>query len=226
MDPPLAEAKCIHGGGRAPVRKYLRRKEKNIWATAVRRVRLCERNNCADTRVNETDPHCSKFMRNCSLRGGLMLVFVQNCFPWEWLHAGAGEESSPWGGDVWWSDGNPTMLPCAASEAGGRGMEREVEPGKQGGVGGRCCKILLPCSDLIVNKLNWFPQIESVLPMTVFGECSPLSFPWPTSFHFIFSPLFSWQGECRTALVGTWHPARVNLPQKWRKVPSLELHSS
>jgi len=44
----------------------------------------------------------------------------------------------------------------------------------KGGVGERCFKIWvyfsLSCPDLIGDKLNHFPQVESVLPMTVIGE--------------------------------------------------------
>ena len=54
-------------------------------------------------------------------------------------------------------------------------MWSKAEPGKKGEVGGRCVfKIWfyfsLFYSDLIGNKLNYFPQVESVLPMTVTGK--------------------------------------------------------
>ena len=60
---------------------------------------------------------------------------------------------------------------------GGRGIGSKAEPGKKGGVGGRCVFKIWFCfslsySDLIGNKLIsfFFPQVESVLPVTIIGE--------------------------------------------------------
>jgi len=52
----------------------------------------------------------------------------------------------------------PFSVPLCCLERGGREMGSEVEPGKKGGLGGRCFKIWfyssLPFSDLIGDKLN------------------------------------------------------------------------
>jgi len=67
-------------------------------------------------------------------------------------------------------------MPLHCSQAGGREFRSEVELGKKGGLGRRCFKVLsyfsLTYSDLIGNKLNAFPQIESVFSMTVIAERS------------------------------------------------------
>jgi len=60
--------------------------------------------------------------------------------------------------------------------SGGGGGETwsEVELGKKRGVGGMCFKICfyisLSYSDLICNKSNQFPQVNSVLPVTIIAE--------------------------------------------------------
>lgn len=50
----------------------------------------------------------------------------------------------------------------------------EVEPVKKGGHREDAFRIWfyfsLPCSDLIGDKFNLFPQVPSVLPVTVIGE--------------------------------------------------------
>ena len=49
----------------------------------------------------------------------------------------------------------------------------------------------------------------------VIAEWSPCPYLHRRAFHCIFSPLSSWGGAQRSdraALVGTWHPARVNPP--------------
>jgi len=54
MDPLLAKAKPISDGGSASVITYLR-EEKTLQVKRLleREVRLCERNNSADTKVGE-----------------------------------------------------------------------------------------------------------------------------------------------------------------------------
>ncbi|PKU31466.1 hypothetical protein llap_18230 [Limosa lapponica baueri] len=51
-DPPLAKAEPISNGGSVSVATYLRRGKK-CCTTEAGRVRKCERNNSADTKVNE-----------------------------------------------------------------------------------------------------------------------------------------------------------------------------
>ena len=67
----------------------------------------------------------------------------------------------------------PTPIPRPPAPLGGEEVEKigsEVEPRKKGGVGESVFKIWfyfsLSCSDLIGNKLNQFPQVKSVLPVT------------------------------------------------------------
>jgi len=82
-------------------------------------------------------------------------------------YAGAGEEcevSSPSGFKMWQGQRVMNLLqphspyPCAAGREEVEKIGNEVEPGKEGGMGGRCFRIWfyfsLSCSDLISNKLN------------------------------------------------------------------------
>ena len=55
----------------------------------------------------------------------------------------------------------PIPVPLCCCGGGGRGIRSKAEPGKKGGVGGRCVFKIWFCfslsySDLIGNKLNWF----------------------------------------------------------------------
>lgn len=69
-------------------------------------------------------------------------------------------------------------------------------------------------SDLIASKLNSFPQVRSVLLVTVTGEWAlPVLISTHKSYAIFFSPLSSWGGSDKAALVGTWFPAKVNPPQ-------------
>jgi len=68
-----------------------------------------------------------------------------------------------------------TVTPIPGPPAPRERNGREAEPGKKGGVGGRCFKIWfyfsLSYSDLIGDKLNFFsPQVQSVLSVMVTGE--------------------------------------------------------
>jgi len=71
-----------------------------------------------------------------------------------------------------------TATPVACSPVllreGGGEIGSEVEPGKKGGVGGKCLEIwfyfLLSYSSLIGNKLNYFPQVKAVFTITIIGE--------------------------------------------------------
>jgi len=69
-----------------------------------------------------------------------------------------------------------TPIPHPPALLGGR-RERngnEDEPGKKGGMGGRCLKIWfcfsLSYSNLIGDKFLFSPQVQSVLSVTVIGE--------------------------------------------------------
>lgn len=77
-----------------------------------------------------------------------------------------------------WSDHDSHSLKlCTTAGQGGR----EFRSRKKGVAGKRCSKtqvfFLLPYSGLIGNKLNWFPQVKSALPMTATSEksLSPLN---------------------------------------------------
>lgn len=101
--------------------------------------------------------------------------------------------------------------PCAAAEEGDK-IKSKVEPGKKGGVTGINIWFYfsLSYSTTLGNKLNWFPQVRTVLPMTGTGEGS---LPAPISTHepfILFSlPLSSTEGSDGAALVGTWHSPHV-----------------
>ncbi|CAM9267070.1 unnamed protein product [Bubo scandiacus] len=54
MDPPLAKAETISNSGSASGIMYLRKeKKKTTQLQLKRRVRMCERNNSADTKISE-----------------------------------------------------------------------------------------------------------------------------------------------------------------------------
>jgi len=74
-----------------------------------------------------------------------------------------------------------TTIPHSPALLKGKEVEKirsKIKPRKKGRVKVRCFTIWfyfpLPYSDLIGNKLNYFPQAESILPMTITGE-PPLS---------------------------------------------------
>lgn len=126
----------------------------------------------------------------CSLWGGLKWEkFIEDCFLWKWPFAGAGEE---WGEtflwrrsskDDMWTDHRPHLL--YPTEGGGeREFGSEFEPQKRGGEGKMFSRFSFyffkSYSDLISNKLIWFPHVKSGLPMTVGAEQSPCPYldPW------------------------------------------------
>jgi len=55
MDPLVAKAEPISGSGSASVITYLTRGKKCCTAAAQRGVRICDRNNSADTKVNDEE---------------------------------------------------------------------------------------------------------------------------------------------------------------------------
>lgn len=65
-------------------------------------------------------------------------------------------------------------------------------------------------SGSIDNKLNQFPQVQSVLPVTIFERSlSVLTLTHEPSAVFSLLCLAE-EGSDRAALVGAWHPARAN----------------
>lgn len=95
----------------------------------------------------------------------------------------------------------------------GKKIKSKVEPRKKGRAIGinTWFYFSLSYSDTTGNKLNWFPSVGSVLPMTVAGERSlpafisaqrpfiPFSLPCPVE-----------EGSDGAALVGTWHSPYMN----------------
>ena len=173
-----------------------------------RGVRICEKNNSADTKASEEGGEevlqaleqrfpCSPWKR--SLWGRMFpcspwmstVEQISTCSPWRtpcqsklWSTAAHRKDSagavheegtSRWSrGRVWgvlplrrkerqrqrvknWLQ-HPFPIPLHRSGGGGREIGSVAEPGKKGGVVGRCFKSLfyfsLPYSDLIGNKLN------------------------------------------------------------------------
>lgn len=85
---------------------------------------------------------------------------------------------------------------------------------KKGGMGGECglfC-FFLPFSDLIGNELI-FPQVASVLSMTVTGDSSlPVLILTHQFFVTFLLPCSDAGGRDGVALVGTWDLVRGNPP--------------
>ena len=71
----------------------------------------------------------------------------------------------------------------------------------------------LPYSDLTGNKLFFFPQVESVLPVTVILSDLPVLISTQEPFVIFSLPCPVEEGSDRAVLVGMLHPARVNPPQ-------------
>jgi len=140
MDPPLPKAKPVSDGGRASGITYLRRGKKTCSETAVERgVRRCERNNLADAKVSEEgggggarDTRAESFPLQL-----VMKTMVRQVVPLQSMEVHSGAEIHlPVERTPHWSSWRP--------EGGGNPMERnggKLEPGKKGGVRGRCLKI-------------------------------------------------------------------------------------
>jgi len=70
--------------------------------------------------------------------------FVEDCVPWEKVHAGAGENCKDEGAAEVMCDeltANPmshSLSPCSAQEEEVEKIGSKVEPRKKGGLGGRC----------------------------------------------------------------------------------------
>lgn len=125
----------------------------------------------------------------------------------------------------------PSLIPCPPVPLAGRRQRTgiKVKPQKKWGVGEVSLRFefcfLLPYTDLIVIKLNRFPQVESVLLMTVIAKWSLLTL---ISAHQPF-PIFSLpcpddEGSDRPLLVGTSNPARVNSPHS--AIQSMHSHGN
>jgi len=94
--------------------------------------------------------------------------------PTEGTDAGAGSEEE--GAAETMQGGLTTApIPLCCWRGGGGEIGSEVEPGKKE-VGEDVCKIRfcfsLSDSDSIGDNLNFFPQVQSILPVTAIGEWS------------------------------------------------------
>lgn len=140
-----------------------------------------------------------KLVKNCSLRGGLVLEkLLKDCLSWEGSHAGAGEEcrkSSHWGGRSIKVNVTATPIPhCPALVEGRRLTIQEWgwdwEEGKSGG---RCFfKIQFYFSSYthLIGNILFFLKL-SLFHLWLQTDLS-LSWCWPMSFSLYFLFLYSW----------------------------------
>ncbi|PKU49491.1 protein pxr1-like [Limosa lapponica baueri] len=102
VDPAMVKSEPINNSGRAPVTTYLRRGKNCATPAVVRRVRICERINSADTKVRRRGGHGLGTRADIPLQP-VVKTMVRQAVPLQPMEVNGGEisTSSLWRTPCW-----------------------------------------------------------------------------------------------------------------------------